>query len=304
MSIVVDFAWVKPSTAQLKSWGAVAAFGYVSHDASKSLNGAIVRLYAAAGIKSGVFFEDTADRATAGYAAGAADARFAIVTATGYGLPAWAPVIVAVDFDIPDYAPDSADPMAKLGPVGEYLKGWCDTIGQHRVGVYGGYWAVTRAIAAGVASYGVQTIAWSGGQVDLSEIATLQNGAMLDNGQVDVEVVVSSALLGKIAWTPGEASPSAPPPAPKPAPVPGVHWSQWPPDVQLSFGAGNELAVKVLQTALRNSGIYGVRGITIDGAWGNQTRTAVGNFQVHEGLTEDWIAGPVTRTRLARLNDL
>jgi hypothetical protein len=25
---------------------------------------------------------------------------------------------------------------------------------------------------------------------------------------------------------------------------------------------------------------------------------------VHEGLAEDWIAGPVTRTRLARLNDL
>jgi hypothetical protein len=304
MSIVVDFAWTKPSTAQLKSWGAVAAFGYVSHDASKSLSAAIVRLYAAQGIKSGVFFEDTADRAAAGYAAGVADARFAIVTATGYGLPSWAPVIVAVDFDIPDYAPNSDDPALKLGPVGQYLKGWCDTIGKGRTGVYGGYWAVTRAIAAGLAAYGVQTIAWSGGQADLNEIATLQNGQMLGNGQVDVEVVVSSALLGKIAWTPGEANPAAPP-APKPAPPqPSVSWTQWPPGTELAMGAANAVAVKVLQTALRNSGIYGVRGITVDGSFGNQTRTALGNFQVHEGLAEDWIAGPVTRTRLARLNDL
>jgi peptidoglycan hydrolase-like protein with peptidoglycan-binding domain len=60
----------------------------------------------------------------------------------------------------------------------------------------------------------------------------------------------------------------------------------------------------VLQAALSNSGIYGVRGITVDGSFGNQTRTALGNFQAHEGLHEDWIAGPATRTRLARLNDL
>jgi peptidoglycan hydrolase-like protein with peptidoglycan-binding domain len=118
-------------------------------------------------------------------------------------------------------------------------------------------------------------------------------------------VVTSSSLLNFIAWTPGEANPHLPPPAPKPAPapVPSVSWPQWPPDVQLQMGAKGA-AVRVLQTALRNSGIYGVRGITVDGDFGNQTRTALGNFQAHEGLAEDWIAGPVTRTRLARLNDL
>jgi hypothetical protein len=225
--------------------------------------------------------------------------------AASYGQPSWAPILVAVDFDIPDYAPGSSDPMAKLGQVGQYLKGWCDTIGSSRVGVYGGYWAVTRAIAAGVAAYGVQTIAWSGGQADLNQIATLQNGAMLDNGQVDVEVVVSAKLLGFIAWTPGEASPHLPaprPPAPAPAPA-SVSWSQWPSGTVLQLGSKGP-AVGVLQTALSHSGIYGVRGIAVDDDLGNQTWTSLGNFQAHEGLKEDHIAGPVTRGRLESLNDL
>jgi hypothetical protein len=288
--------------AQLKSWGAVAGFGYVSRDASKSLDAALVRQYAAAGIKSGVFFEDTAQRATGGYAAGVADAKFAIATAAGYGMPSWAPILVAVDYDIPDYAPNSNDPMLKLGPVGAYLKGWCDTIGKPRVGVYGGYWVVIRAIAAGVASYGVQTIAWSGGQVDVTQIATLQNGQVLDGGQVDVEVIVSATLLNFIAWTPGQPSPHAPPPPPPPPA--SVSWSQWSPGVDLAMGATDHAAVKVLQAALSNSGIYGVRGITVDGFFGNQTWAALGNFQAQAGLLEDHIAGPATRAKLEALGDL
>jgi hypothetical protein len=303
VSIVVDFAWTKPSAAQLRSWGAVAAGMYVSHDASKSASAAVVKAYAAAGIKSFVFFEDTASRSAAGYAAGVADAKFAAHTAAGYGMPSWAPVIVAVDFDVPDYAPGSSDPKAKLGPAGEYLRGWCDTIGKARTGVYGGYWAVTRAISAGLAACAVQTIAWSGGLADLAQIACLQNGVMLDGGQVDVEVIQSARLLNLIAWTPGEPNPAAPTP-PAPAPVAAVSWPQWPAAIQLGFGSVNHAAVKVLQAALRNSGIYGVRGITADGWFGNQTLTALLNFQFTAHLARDGIAGRQTHAALVALNDL
>jgi hypothetical protein len=172
--------------------------------------------------------------------------------------------------------------------------------------VYGGYWAVTRAIAAGLAAYAVQTIAWSGGQVDLAQIACLQNGAMLDGGQVDVEVIVSSKLLSYIAWTPGEASPHTPAPRPPAPPIiryMAASWPQWPASVALQLGSKGD-AVKVLQVALRNSGIPGVRGIAVDGTFGNQTQTAVRNFQHVKGLTIDGIAGPKTRAALAALKDL
>jgi hypothetical protein len=304
MSIVVDFAWSKPSVSQLRAWGVSAAGMYVSHDPSKNITAALASQYAAAGVKSFVFYEDAADRATAGYSAGVADAKFALAQATAAGEPGWAPVFPAVDFDVPDYAPGSADPMAKLGPVGQYMKGWRDTIGKRRTGIYGGYWPVTRAISAGLASCAIQTIAWSGGLIAVDQVACLQNGAMLDGGQVDVEVIQSAKLLNLVAWTPGEADPLAPPAPPPPAPPGPVAWAQWPASVPLAYGSVNHAAVTVLQTALRNSGIYGVRGITADGWFGNQTLTALLNYQFFAHLAADGIAGPATRAALVALSHL
>ncbi|MBB5897284.1 hypothetical protein BJ998_008543 [Kutzneria kofuensis] len=105
------------------------------------------------------------DRATEGRAAGVADARAAVAQADACGLAGW-PIYMAIDFDIPDYAPGSSDPRAKLGPCGEYLAGAMSVLGRGRTGVYGGFYAVSRALDSGLATYGWQTAAWSGGQVD------------------------------------------------------------------------------------------------------------------------------------------
>lgn len=301
MSIVIDEAWAKATPAQARSWGAVAVGMYVSHDPAKNASAALVRQYAAAGIKSFLFFEDTAAQAEGGHPQGVTDAQFALPLAATYGMPLWAPLIAAIDFDVPDYAPASRDPLAKLGPVGEYLKGWCDTIGKARTGVYGSYYTCTRAIAAGVASYAIQTIAWSGGQVDLKDIACLQDGRMLAGGQVDVEVIESARLLNLIAWVPGEADPAVPVTPPE-SPA-AVTWAMWPVNLTLRYGyTGN--AAGALQAALRNSGIRGVRGIAVDKIFGSQTLTAVRNFQYVQHLTVDGIAGPETRAALKALNDL
>jgi hypothetical protein len=52
--------------------------------------------------------------------------------------------------------------------------------------------------------------------------------------------------------------------------------------------------VVLLQRKLSDSGLKGVRGITVDGVFGQQTLTAVRNFQEHEGVAVDGIVGPQT----------
>lgn len=109
-------------------------------------------------------------------------------------------------------------------------------------------------------------------------------------------------VAGPQTWSALKVAPPAPKPAPAPAP-PAITWSQWPASATLQQGSTGA-AVKVLQTACRDSGMHGVRGITVDGDFGPQTLTAVRNFQAAKKLTVDGIAGPQTRAALKALNDL
>lgn len=110
-------------------------------------------------------WESAATRAAAGRDAGVADARAADAAATTAGAPG-AVIYFAVDYDIPDAAPASTDPRAKLGTVAAYFDGVTSVLGVRRTGVYGGYWAVSRILDAGLATYAWQTAAWSGSNVD------------------------------------------------------------------------------------------------------------------------------------------
>lgn len=82
------------------------------------------------------------------------------------------------------------------------------------------------------------------------------------------------------------------PPKPAPGPAP-----QWPAGLTLREGDSGA-AVRVLQAALGDSGIRGVRGITVDGVFGQQTLTSLRNFQSAKGLAVDGIAGQATRAAL------
>ena len=87
-----------------------------------------------------------------------------------------------------------------------------------------------------------------------------------------------------------QASKPKPPPPPHPGPA-------WPAGTVLREGDSGA-AVRALQTALSDSGIRGVRGITVDSVFGVQTLTALRNFQAAKGLAVDGVAGPATRAAL------
>jgi hypothetical protein len=75
-------------------------------------------------------------------------------------------VYYAYDFDVPDHAPGlpdtPANARAKLGPLGDYAEAIHATRPNHEVAGYGGYWAVSRLLDAGLIRKAFQTLAWSG----------------------------------------------------------------------------------------------------------------------------------------------
>jgi hypothetical protein len=82
------------------------------------------------------------------------------------------------------------------------------------------------------------------------------------------------------------------------APITGP---KWPASIVLQYG-DKGYAVQALQKALSTSGIPGVRGIFCDGSFGQQTRTAVRNFEAARSLDVDsGIAGPLVRSELISL---
>jgi len=190
----LDFFGPRPRGAAVRA----AGYGFVARYLENGLIGSRANLTAdevrdlrGAGVAIAVVWEKRTeagdDRATKGFAAGVTDARAADAQANACGLAGW-PVYMAIDFDIPDYAPNSSDPRAKLGPCGEYLAGAASVLGHARMGVYGGFYAVSRAMDCGLVTYAWQTMAWSGGQVD-PRIHLLQRlgTVTVDGVQCDVD---------------------------------------------------------------------------------------------------------------------
>src|SRR5258708_1370891 len=155
--------------ATLKAAGVTAAGRYIGQDCEpgfgcigKNLTKPEATGLLAAGIDIFLAFEYAADQARHGTSQGRADAELARQQLLMLGAPAGIAVYFAVDFDIPDYAPGNPDPRAKLGPVGDYFAAINTTRPSFKFGVYGGYYPVSRALHAALATMAWQTIAWSG----------------------------------------------------------------------------------------------------------------------------------------------
>jgi len=188
----VDYAWSHPGGAALQRAGKQFACRYLSPDSTKNLTRAEADDLAAHDIWSVVVYEAAAKRALSGQAAGAADAKAAASQAAAGGMPSSRPIYFAVDFDAT---------QAQQAAINAYLDGAASVLGRARVGIYGGYYPVKRALDAEKATWAWQTIAWSGGQWDAR--AVIRQGAQTSINGVSCDL--DTALVADYGqWMPGK----------------------------------------------------------------------------------------------------
>ena len=207
----IDFAFYPhPGITAIKADGDVFVCRYTSarleNDANgKNLTPSEKEALLAAGLSIVIVAEEGASRMLGGYAAGAVDARHADAVVKALGM-AGLPVYFACDFDSTE---------GQQTAINAYLDGAASVIGRARVGIYGGYWPVKRALDAGKAEYAWQTYAWSGGQWDSrAQLRQVQNGVTIGGADCDRD----TSMAADFGQFPRPAAP-APDPGPPLMPV-------------------------------------------------------------------------------------
>ncbi|MGD0376605.1 MAG: glycoside hydrolase domain-containing protein [Streptosporangiaceae bacterium] len=196
--MIVDYSTFRPTIKMLKDAGVTAVGRYIGWDSvpgyqqiGKNITKAEAGTLIGNGISVFLSFEYAADAVLLGAVQGEKDGKLASEQLTALGAPEGMAVYFAVDFDIADYAPGSTDPKAKLGPAADYFEAINALTPGYQVGVYGGFYAVSRALSAGLAALGWQTIAWSGGQWD-DRAVLRQLGSEIWGSNADVDLLVAN----------------------------------------------------------------------------------------------------------------
>lgn len=259
MSEGVDYSGTRPTAAAMKAAGKSFVIRYVSSPGGipKDLTRAEADYWHANGVDIGIVFEDAAGRAlTGGIAGGSADARTALAGVGAAGGPADGGVIyVACDVDVTS--------EAQLAALGVYLSGWAAVVPRARLGIYGEYTVVKRALDNRWCSFGWQTYAWSGGAWDpRAQVQQYRNAQLLGGVRVDL-CRTTSTSWGQ--W-PRPAAPAAAAvtPVTVSGTVPVLRYGYRDP---LRFKGGNY--VHRVQQLL---------GVPADGIYGDQTAAAVKSF--------------------------
>lgn len=235
--MIIDYGTARPPVTLLKQLWVTTVCRYIGWDGQpgyenigKNISKVEADTLLANGISIVLAFEYAADASSNGGLQGAMDGALAKKQLAALGAPADMGVYFAVDFDIPDYAPHlldtPANAFAKLGPVALYFQAINALKPLYEVNGYGGYYAIKRLLDAGLIKKGWQTIAWSGGQLDLRTVL-YQNAAPLPAALqaygADFDIREHSATVADFGQWP---RPVAPTPTPVPTPIPqGVEMS-------------------------------------------------------------------------------
>lgn len=153
----LDYAWhgtLNPQTFVDAGYSFVCR--YLSRDPTKDIDAAEARLLSDAGLDIVLVWETSERRpVTGGYEGGKVDAGLAFARAAALGMPDDRPVYFAMDYDVASTAADA------------YFRGIRDAgYPVERVGVYAGLRPLRHLLNEGLATWGWQTSAWSGGVWD------------------------------------------------------------------------------------------------------------------------------------------
>lgn len=160
MRLGLDYAGGRPTGFAIKAARYDFAVRYLSSGGpvlpGKLLTPAEADDLRANGVSIVANWETWADRMLDGHDAGVQDAKAALAQAKACGMPDHRPIYFSADWD--------ATP-GQQAAIDAYLTGAGEVLGAGNVGIYGGYWPVSRAKANGTAHWFWQTEAWSGGNV-------------------------------------------------------------------------------------------------------------------------------------------
>lgn len=153
---VLDYAGGAIPGAELAAAGVVAVCRYLSPGGA-SLPGKLLTAPEVADLHNngiGIVpnWETTANMMLRGFDGGVSDAHAARNYCDHMGFPPDQVIYFSADWDVTP---------TQQATVDDYLRGVATVIDANSVGIYGGYWSMSRALDAGVAKYGWQTEAWS-----------------------------------------------------------------------------------------------------------------------------------------------
>ncbi|MQY30652.1 glycoside hydrolase domain-containing protein [Nocardia aurantia] len=182
MRLGLDYAGGRPGGGAIAAAGYTFVVRYLS-DGGPGLPGKLLTPAEADDLRANNIdivsnWETTASRMLDGYDAGARDAQAARAQALACGGSAERPIYFSADFD--------ATPAQQI-PIDDYLRGAGSVLHPSNVGIYGGYWPVSRALDHGTARWAWQTGAWSGGNTD-SRINLYQRIGFVRVGGVQCDV--------------------------------------------------------------------------------------------------------------------
>ncbi len=173
---LLDYSFARPNPSDIVAAGYKGVLRYLSPNAGKNLTTDERDALRAEGLAIGLVWEWYAQRALEGHDSGVQDAQTALTQANALGVPAEVPIFFAVDWDATE---------AQQVNIDDYLNG-AKTILGDRVGIYGGYYPVKRALDNGIVKMAWQTYAWSGDQWDeRAQLRQTLNGQW--DGQVDID---------------------------------------------------------------------------------------------------------------------
>lgn len=186
MSLGIDYAFFPhPPLTAMKTTGVKFVCRYVSPEPRNDTNGKnLVPSECSALLNAGfqivlVYEPGDPQWMLGGKAAGVAAAQDFDAVASVLRMPGIV-MYGAADFDA---TPDEQT------PINACLNGMASVLGLNRTGIYGGYYPVTRALAAAACSYAWQTLAWSGGQWNAAD--GIRQGLQITVGGVSVDIDTS-----------------------------------------------------------------------------------------------------------------